>query len=183
MRWIALGTFVVLVLLNLREQHPGCTRKKHFKCFAKAFVEGMIGGLIIDSIGVNAGFYSFARAPIYSLSYFGIVVPCWGVFGALINYLWRTVGRDRFLRASVIVIPLLFTFYEGLNLLTGSWTYYLPWYIVAPCWLPLVYTFAGCHRRGKMIEKCSLLWQKARLTRASGQLRKLREAAGELNLW
>jgi len=143
MRWIALAAFVILLILS----------RKDLKHLGIVFIEGMVGGLIIDTIGVNLGYYTFPRQALYSLNYFAIVVPCWGVFGALIDYFWRTLGKEKFLRASTIVTPFLFASYEGLNLLTGSWVYHLPWGVVAPCWLPLIYTFAGCHRREEVIKK------------------------------
>ena len=143
MRWIALAAFIVLLILSRRDlRHLGIV-----------FIEGMVGGLIIDAVGVNLGYYAFPRQPLYSLSYFAIVMPCWGVFGVLIDYFWKKLGKEKFLRASAIIVPLLFASYEGLNLLTGSWVYHLPWYVIAPCWLPLIYTFAGCHRREEVVKK------------------------------
>ncbi len=149
-RYIALAVFAVLVLIIMRSE--GSWRLKLAK-HGVAFVEGMVGGLIIDSIGVNAGYYYFPRQPLYSLSYFGIVIPCWGVFGLLTNYLWSTLGSDRFVKGMVFTLPSLCVFYEGSNLVTGSWVYTVPFYWVALGWMPLVLTFVGCHRRRTMVAK------------------------------
>ncbi len=149
-RYIALAVFIVLtVVIGVSK---GSWRQK-LTTYGMAFVEGMVGGLIIDSVGVNAGYYYFPRQPIYSLSYFGIVVPCWGVFGLLANYLWTKLGSERFIKGLSVTLPALFTFYEGSNLLTGSWVYTIPFYWVALGWMPLVLTFVGCHRRRAIVEK------------------------------
>ncbi len=143
-RWIALVLFIVLLVLISREK--GTLKNKFTKC-GILFVEGMIGGLIIDSIGINAGYYFFPRHPIYSLSYFAIVLPAWGVFGMFIDYTWHKLGKEKFVRGLTITTPLLFAFYEGSNLLTGSWIYTASTQAVILGWFPLILVFAGCHRR------------------------------------
>lgn len=154
-RYIALTVFLILATIIAREK--GCSISQKFMCHGIAFLEGMVGGLIIDSIGINVGYYYFPREPIYSLSYFAIVLPCWGVFGMLTNYLWTRIGREKFTKGLVATLPFLFAFYEGSNIITGSWVYTVPFYWVALGWMPLVMTFVGCHRRKKVVQKIEML--------------------------
>jgi len=148
-RWITLTVFLVwLGFVLLKEKTPIREKIKYII----PFVEGMVGGLIIDSIGVNAGFYHFSRQPLYSMSYFVIVIPCWGVFGLMVNYMWKYIGKEKFLRGTALTIP-LFMFYEGYNLFTNSWIYTTPIHFVALGWFPLIWTFAGCNRRRKVVFK------------------------------
>lgn len=151
-RWLALVVFLILIgIIFFRDKKR--TLRVKVKYYGTMFVEGMVGGLIIDSIGVNAGFYSFPRQPLYSLDYFTIVIPCWGVFGLLLNCLWDWFGKERFLQSMAVSILPLFVFYEGSNLITGSWIYTVPFHIVVLGWIPLGWTFAGCNRRRKVIFK------------------------------
>ena len=75
------------------------------------FVEGFVGGLIIDSLLVNVGWYYFPRQPIYSYNYFAIVLPCWGVFGLFVNFVWEWIGKDKFVRSMPLTLLCLFAFY------------------------------------------------------------------------
>lgn len=117
-----------------------------------AFLEGMVGGLLIDVVGIGAGYYYFPRQPFLSLEYFAIVIPCWGVFGLFINCMWQWIGQEQLIRGMIANIP-LFMFYEGTNLLTGSWIYTVPFYVVALGWIPLIIVFAGCNRRRRVVFK------------------------------
>lgn len=151
-RWLALATLLLVILfISFRDKKRTIRGKLTY--YGTMFVEGMVGGLIIDSIGVNAGYYTFPRQPLYSLSYFTIVIPCWGVFGLLLNCLWEWFGKERFLQSMAVSILPLFVFYEGSNLITGSWIYTVPFHVVALGWMPLGWTFAGCNRRRKVIFK------------------------------
>jgi len=144
-RYITLGVFIVLVLL-ITFTDKDKTKSKITK-WSIAFLEGMVGGFIIDSIGINAGYYYFPRQPFLSLEYFAIVLPCWGVFGMLVNYTWNKLGQEKFVQGLAITTPLLFLFYEATNLITNSWVYTTPTWAIMLGWTPLVLTFAGCHRR------------------------------------
>lgn len=150
-RWLALGVLLLLVffiVLYDREEW-----KQKARNYGMMFIEGMVGGFIIDVIGINAGYYYFPRQPFLSVGYFAIVIPCWGVFGLLVNCLWQWVGKERFIRGMMATMLPLFAFYEGTNLLTGSWIYTTSFYVVAPGWIPLVWTFAGCNRRRRVVFK------------------------------
>jgi SNF family Na+-dependent transporter len=125
-----------------------------------ALLEGMVGGLIIDSIGVNFGYYYFPREPIYSLSYFVIVLPCWGVFGMLVNYLWGKWGKRKLWLEMIVTYCPLLVFYEGANILTRSWVYTVPYYVVLAGWIPLILTFTGCNRRRRVVFKIESWIQK-----------------------
>lgn len=151
-RWISLGVFILLMLLVFvwrGERDIG----KVAKTYGMMFAEGMVGGLIIDSIGVNAGYYLFPRQPLYSIEYFAIVVPCWGVFGLLINCLWDWFGKGNVLKGLCVSLLPLLVFYEGTNLLSGSWIYHVHFAWVAVGWVPLVFTFAGCNKRRRVVWK------------------------------
>ena len=150
-RWLSLIILVALICLIVFYDKD--KRSQKLKYFGMAFVEGMVGGFIIDYIGITAGYYYFPRQPYLGLSYFLIVIPCWGVFGLLINCLWNWVGKEKFIRGTAVTLFPLFALYEGSNLLTGSWVYTTPFYAIALGWLPLVWTFAGCNRRRKVVFK------------------------------
>lgn len=165
-RWLALGIFCLL-LVGITFFDKG---NKKFKRFGMMFLEGMVGGFIIDSIGINAGYYYFPRQPFLSVEYFAIVIPCWGVFGLLINCLWNWLGKEKFMRGMVMTLIPLFAFYEGTNILTNSWVYHTPFWAVGLGWMPLVLVFAGCNRRRKVvfkIERLRLLYQGNNLVRGA----------------
>lgn len=159
-RYIALVLFVILATLMIFRE-KGKLKSKITRC-GIVFTEGMIGGFIIDSIGVNAGYYYFPRQPFLSFEYFAIVLPCWGVFGMAIQYCWNKLGNEKFIRGLLITTPLLFAFYEGSNLITHSWVYTTPSWAILLGWTPLVLTFAGCHRRRVLKGKIEEEEEKAR---------------------
>lgn len=151
-RYLALGILAVLLIIILfyDKERKGINK---FKYYGMAFLEGMMGGFIIDYIGINAGYYYFPRQPFMSVEYFAIVVPCWGVFGLLINCLWNWVGKERFWKGMAVTLISLFAWYEGTNLITHSWVYTTPFWAVGLGWIPLIWTFAGCNRRRRVVFK------------------------------
>ena len=151
-RWIAVGIFVALIVVIIYFDRDKNLKRKA-KNYGMMFVEGMAGGFIIDCIGISAGYYYFPRQPFLSIEYFAIVIPCWGVFGLLLNTMWNLLGKDKFWQGMAVTLVPLFAFYEGTNLLTQSWVYTTPFYIVALGWIPLVWTFAGCNRRRRVVFK------------------------------
>ena len=156
-RWLSLIVLMVIIgIIVILDKHSWRDKLKHY---GMTFLEGMVGGLIIDSIGVNAGYYYFPRQPLYSPEYWLIVIPCWGVFGLALNFLWSWVAKGRFIRGSLITIPVLFAFYEGTNLLTDSWVYTTPFWVIALGWIPLVYVFAACDHRREVVNKVDI-WVK-----------------------
>lgn len=158
-RYLALIVLLLLVLsISWRDKKR--TLRAKIKYYGMMFVEGMVGGLIIDSIGVNAGYYYFPRQPLYSLNYWLLVIPCWGVFGLLLNCLWDWLGKDRFIRSMMVSIVPLFIFYEGSNLITGSWIYTAPFYVVVLGWIPLGWVFAGCNKRRRVVYKVEM-WKQS----------------------
>lgn len=153
-RWLALAIFIILLAMIAFYDKKNWRYK--FRHYGMAFLEGMVGGLIIDSIGVNAGYYYFPRQPLYSLEYWTIVIPCWGVFSLSLDYLWRVVGKNKFIRGTIVTIPTLFMWYEGSNLLTYSWVYTVPSYVVVLGWIPLVFVFSGCDHRRDVVFKMDI---------------------------
>lgn len=154
-RWLALIAFF-LITLSIYLVDRKSTHKEKLKKYGTMFIEGMVGGFIIDAVFINCGYYEFPRQPFLSWKYFAIVIPCWGVFGLLINVLWNWIGKEKFWRGiSVTLIP-LFAYYEGTNLAFGSWTYTVSMAQVAVGWLPLIIVFAGCNRRRKVVYKLDM---------------------------
>ena len=150
-RWVALIVFSILV--GFIVAYDKDTWRQKVRYYGMTFLEGMVGGFIIDIIGVNAGYYYFPRQPFLSWQYFAIVIPCWGVFGLFINCLWRWLGKEQFIRGMAVTLFPLLLYYEGANLLTNSWVYTVPFHIVAIGWIPLIIVFAGCNRRRKVVFK------------------------------
>ena len=136
-RWLSLGVFIILcigIIFFDKEKNWKCK----LKSYGMMFVEGVVGGFIIDCVGIGAGYYYFPRQPFLSPEYMLIVLPCWGVFGLFINCLWKWIGKERFMRGMAATYMPLFIFYEGSNILTGSWVYTVPFHIVLLGWLPLI---------------------------------------------
>lgn len=150
-RYISAAVFVILLTgIILYDKSPVKTKIKYF---SMTFLEGMVGGLLIDCVGVNAGYYYFPRQAFLSWQYFAIVIPCWGVFGLLINCLWSWLGKEKFLRGMASTVVPLLAFYEGSNIITGSWVYTVHFAVVALGWIPLIWVFAGCNRRRRVVYK------------------------------
>lgn len=148
MRWFALAIILLLVALNWKNI------KKHkwngIIEILVPFCEGMVGGLIIDAVAFHFNFYNFPRQPAYSLNYWLVVVPCWGVFGLVINSLWDRFG-GKWWRAIIFTTLPLLLFYESSNLITQSWLYNVSFGWVVLGWTPLVLVFAGCRRRRRVV--------------------------------
>lgn len=173
-RWLALVVFIFLIILiGKYDTHSWREKVKHY---GMTMLEGMVGGLIVDSIGVNAGYYYFPRQPLYSLNYWLIVIPAWGVFGLTLNILWNQVSRAKFVRGTLITTPALFLWYEGTNLVTNSWVYTVPLWVVVMGWIPLVYVFAGCDHRRDVVFKIEQWIQNCNDSRVKISLQVLRIA-------
>lgn len=154
-RWLALIAFVIaVVFVSIKDKD---TVANKIKKYGTMFIEGMVGGFIIDLVFISCGYYDFPRQPFLSWRYFAIVVPCWGVFGMLVNILWTYLGKEKFIRGVLATVIPLFAFYEGTNLALGSWVYTVPLTQVAIGWIPLSVVFAGCNRRRKVVHKIDML--------------------------
>jgi hypothetical protein len=151
-RYLGLATFIVLIIVVLCIDKDKNWKNK-LKTYGMMFLEGMVGGFIIDAIGISAGYYYFPRQPFLSAEYFAIVIPCWGVFGMLINCLWSWVGKEKFWKGMVVTLVPLFAWYEGTNLISHSWVYTTSFWAVGLGWVPLIWTFAGCNRRRRVVHK------------------------------
>lgn len=150
-RWLALAAFIALtILIVVCDKSPW---KSKFQRNGMMFSEGMVGGFLVDLVGINAEYYYFPRQPFLSPEYWLIVIPCWGVFGLTLNYLWRVVGQDHFIKGTIVTLPTLLVWYEGVNLFTHSWVYTVPSYVVVLGWIPLTYVFAGCDHRREVVFK------------------------------
>ncbi len=103
-RYISLAIFIALFLIITFYSKSPWRQKARY--YGIAFLEGMVGGFLIDSIGINAGYYYFPRQPFLSLEYFAIVIPCWGVFGLFINCLWKWIGKEKFLNGMAVTVML-----------------------------------------------------------------------------
>lgn len=154
-RWLSLIAFVIIVALVTIWDKSSVKYK--IQRYGMMFSEGMVGGFIVDIVGINAGYYYFPRQPFMSLDYWIIVIPCWGVFGLFLNYLWRVVAKDRFIKGTLFTLPTLIAWYEGTNLYTHSWVYTVPFYWVVLGWIPLTYVFSGCDHRREVVYKMDYL--------------------------
>jgi len=130
MRYFGLLSFIVLLII--------CWKKRCLKRYWLSLAVGMFVGFMIDIIGVGLlGLWDYPRQPFLSLLYFALVVTCWGVFGAQVNMVWDWLKtKDRY--SLLILSPALFVVYECPNLLTGSWGYNAPAWLVFLGWFPLV---------------------------------------------
>ena len=132
MRWFGLACFIILLVV--------AWRRRDLKHYAISLISGGIVGFAVDLIGINLGLWSFPRQPFLDSSYWLIVVPCWGVFGATINMVndWYLKSNWR----SIILISLLVMgIYEIPNLVTGSWHYTVSAILIIVGWFPLVCLF------------------------------------------
>ena len=104
-----------------------------------AFVIGMLYAvIIIDPLGVKVfRFWKYAGT---TKTYIFATVPCWGIFGILINIPWDWMHNHQWLAFSVITIS-LFLLMEMPNLRTKSWEYSVPLWLVAIGWIPLILSY------------------------------------------
>ena len=101
-------------------------------------ISGLIGWLI-DDLGIRRlGFWEYTRFPYPSFRYFLILPVCWGIFGMTINFIWLTIGNNRWW-AIIAVYAILLGSHEGLNQFTKSWRYKkVSLWIVVIGWFPLI---------------------------------------------
>ncbi len=105
-----------------------------------AFTVGAFAGIFVDFIGIKVvRYWTYTRHPFPSVNYFAIVIPCWGIFGALVNLLWNRMGGLQSWLIFLILTTALLIFWEMLNLLTRTWKYNTPIWLVMIGWFPLVF--------------------------------------------
>lgn len=103
-----------------------------------SFVIGVSGGFVLDCIGVaTLKLWIYTKQEFLSKSYFGVVIPAWGILGMAINLIWNWVHVSEIGIFSFITLG-LFILHEIPNLKTESWKYSVPMWMVIPGWLPLV---------------------------------------------
>lgn len=99
---------------------------------------GALIGLTLDLIlGFGVGLWYFPRQPYWSFEYWLILPFCWAVFGAMVNVAWDW-AKGHFLLIFIAINTLLFLIYEIPNLVTRSWVYDAPFWLVLIGWLPMV---------------------------------------------
>jgi len=105
-----------------------------------AFAIGTVSGFFIDFVGIKwLRFWEYTRHPFLSVKYFTIVIPCWGIFGALVNLIWNLMdGFEPWLAFVVLTVALL-VFWEALNLITRTWKYNIPIWLMMVGWFPLIF--------------------------------------------
>jgi len=104
-----------------------------------SFLIGVVGGFLMDCLGVaKLKLWYYTKQPFLSKSYFGVVIPCWGIFAMTIDLLWDRIPLSEITTFSFMTL-LLFSIYELPNLKTKSWKYSVSMKIVSLGWLPLVY--------------------------------------------
>ncbi len=132
-RWIMvlLAAIVMIVAVS----------RKEAKSAILPFVMGMVYGVLIDLVGANL--LRFWEYPGSKLVYCLVTVPCWGIFGVLINLPWNWI-KSFWLAFTVITIA-LFSMMELPNLITRSWVYHVPMWIVVIGWIPLIFSFRAIY--------------------------------------
>ena len=101
-----------------------------------AFGTAAVLGFWIDVVGIKVlALWSYPRQPFPGIKYFGLVVPSWGVFGTLINLSWEWSAAPWWSGLIAITLCLLL-FMELSNILTKSWEYEVPKWLVFIGWFP-----------------------------------------------
>jgi len=105
-----------------------------------AFAIGMIIGFFIDFIGIKwLRYWTYTRYRFLGVKYFTIVIPCWGIFGALVNSLWGLMDSLQPWLVFLVLTVALLIFWEALNLITRTWKYNTPVWLVMTGWFPLIF--------------------------------------------
>jgi len=113
-----------------------------FRELGIAFAIGSVSGLFLDFVGTKRlRYWEYTRYRFFSLKYFVVVVPSWGVLGGLTNLLWNLMGSLQPWLILLILTCAFLLFWEGLNLRTRTWKYYAPGWLVVAGWFPLVFVF------------------------------------------
>ena len=129
-RWLWLAISITLVSLSFIEGTP--------ERALVAFAVGVVAGFLIDSIGsMKLCLWKYPRQPYLTKEYLLIVVPCWGIFGMMVNLLWDWIEVSPWVVFVVLVVG-LGVFWEALNLKTKSWEYHAPKWSIVVGWFPLL---------------------------------------------
>lgn len=106
-----------------------------------SFAIGALGGFILDYVGVaKLKLWTYTNQKFLSKSFFGIIIPAWGIFDMTINLIWNWLLISEIAAFSCITLG-LFTSHEIPNLKTKEWKYSVPMWLVIPGWLPLIMGF------------------------------------------
>jgi len=109
---------------------------------AIAFAIGIFSGFIIDYVGVGKlHLWYYPRQPFPGMRHFAFVVLSWGVFAMTINLIWNWIDNFGIVLGALFLGQ--FAAYEAVNLITKSWKYYAPAWLVLIGWFPLVLSFRG----------------------------------------
>jgi len=130
-RWLIFALGIIIAILAIVEGEV-------FKAIF-SFLLGMIVGFLLDCLGVaKLKLWYYTKQPFLSKSYFGIVIPAWGVFSMALNFLWDKIPFSQIATFSLITV-FLFSLHEIPNLKTQSWKYSVSMKVVIAGWIPLVY--------------------------------------------
>jgi len=103
-----------------------------------SFVIGAFSGFLLDCLGVaKLKLWIYTKQEFRSKSYFGVVIPAWGIFGMAINLIWNWVYISEIAAFFAITLG-LFTLHEIPNLKTKSWKYSVSMRVVIPGWFLLI---------------------------------------------
>jgi len=101
---------------------------------------GLSGGFVLDWLGIKKlRLWDYPRQPFLGLKYFIIALPDWGVIGMTINLLWNLIEIP--LLAFIAVAVVIFLTHDLPNLLTRSWQYHAPMWLVAIGWGIFILSF------------------------------------------
>jgi hypothetical protein len=101
---------------------------------------GLSSGFVLDWLGIKKlHLWDYPRQPFLGLKYFIIALPDWGVIGLTINLFWNWIETPWL--AFVVVAVVLFLTHDFPNLITRSWHYNAPIWLVAIGWIFFILSF------------------------------------------
>lgn len=103
-----------------------------------AFGLGFLGGCMIEVVGMKI--LHLWRYPRQSKRYLPVIGIAWGFLGVMVNLLWDWMGTPSSITFIILTLGLLLI-WEAPNLITKSWQYHAPTWLVILGWFPLVAAF------------------------------------------
>ena len=101
---------------------------------------GLSGGFVLDWLGIKKlHLWDYPRQPFPEPRYFLIALPDWGVIGMTINLLWNWIEIPWLALITIAVV--IFLTHDLPNLITRSWTYHAPTWLVAIGWGIFILSF------------------------------------------
>ena len=130
-RWImlVLGVAVLIVAIAKRELKPASI----------SFLIGVITGFVVDSVLMN---WHLREYPGPTIIWWTITLPCWGALSMTINVVWdRFHWRSNQWLILFGITATLAILLELPNIMTESWVYHAPIWLIILGWPLVVYGF------------------------------------------